>query len=399
VALAIAGRASSTPSIAAQGDFVSVVWGASDAKGATDVFAATSLDGGATFYDPVRVNEVDGEAHLNGEQPPRVVLVDRGGSVPVITVIWTAKEEDGTRLLYSRSQDGGQSFGSAFVVPGTEAAGNRGWHSVVVAGGRVGALWLDHREMAASSTTETAHHQHTANPDAKRDGAAMAQKSKLYFATTDGAVAAQAITSGVCYCCKTTVASGSDGALYAAWRHVYPGNIRDIAFTVSRDGGKTFSPPARVSEDGWVLDGCPENGPAMAVDAQQRVHVAWPTLVGGTGGQEPSLAIFYAMSQDGRRFTPRQEIPTEGVPRHVQIAVTPGGEVSLAWDEGEEGARRVASARGTPDPSGQVRFQREVVDASGTSTYPVIAATPNGLLTAWTSGAQTESVIRVRRTP
>jgi len=27
---------------------------------------------------------------------------------------------------------------------------------------------------------------------------------------------------------------------FAAWRHVYPGNIRDIAFTVSRDGGRTL---------------------------------------------------------------------------------------------------------------------------------------------------------------
>ena len=70
--------------------------------------------------------------------------------------------------------------------------------------------------------------------------------------------------------------------LYAAWRHVYPGNMRDMAFTVSRDGGATFAPPLRVSEDKWVLEGCPDDGPAIAVDGRSHVHLVWPTLVAGT---------------------------------------------------------------------------------------------------------------------
>src|ERR1700710_3157521 len=95
--------------------------------------------------------------------------------------------------------------------------------------------------------------------------------------------------AGVCYCCKTSLVTGDDGSLYAAWRHVYPGNIRDIAFTVSRDSGRTFADPVRVSDDRWVLDGCPENGPAMAIDGRNRVHIVWPTLVSGsTAGGEPT---------------------------------------------------------------------------------------------------------------
>ena len=41
--------------------------------------------------------------------------------------------------------------------------------------------------------------------------------------------------------------AGSDGAIYLAWRQVYAGNIRDITFTSSRDGGRTFAPPATFS--------------------------------------------------------------------------------------------------------------------------------------------------------
>jgi hypothetical protein len=65
-----------------------------------------------------------------------------------------------------------------------------------------------------------------------------------------------------------------------------------------------------VSADNWVLDGCPENGPSLAVDAGGRVHVVWPTLVpGGTASSEPAMSLFYATSADGIHFSRRQALP------------------------------------------------------------------------------------------
>lgn len=399
VQLGIGGRANATPSIAASGNFVSVAWGASTDEGVTDVYASVSRDGARTFSTPVRVNDVEGAARLNGEQPPRLALIDRQGQDPVVTVVWTAKGENGTRLLQSRSEDGGRSFVPASVVPGTDIAGNRGWEAIAVApGGRVGAVWLDHREMAASSDVASAPHVHGAGEEG--DGAARAQMSKLYFAPLDASSAPQIITGGVCYCCKTTVAAGPDGSFYAAWRHVYPGNIRDIAFTVSPDGGRTFATPIRVSDDGWVLNGCPENGPAMALDAQQRIHLAWPTLMGqADSAGEPTLALFYAMSRDGRTFTPRQRIPTVDVPRHVQMAIAPSGAVVVTWDEGAQGIRRVAFAHGIPDGNHRVTFERQVANGTAPATYPTLASTGAGVLAAWTRGGPTDSVISVERLP
>src|SRR4029079_2845491 len=175
-------------------------------------------------------------------------------------------------------------------------------------------VWLDHRELAQQDGAVAAsHHDHTASSGAKPDGVAMAQRSKLYFASLDGAVAPRALTGGVCYCCKTALATAADGWVFAGRRHVYPGNIRDIAFTMSRDGGNTFAVPLRVSEDKWVLEGCPDDGPAMAVDAKRRIHIVWPTLVDDAGADSPTIALFYATSGDGLRFTPRARIPSEGM--------------------------------------------------------------------------------------
>ena len=394
VTLAIQARANATPSIAAAQRFVSVVWGATSKEGATDVYAAVSRDGGRSFARAVRVNDGDGNASLGVEQPPRVSLVLRASGDPLMVVVWTAKSKDGTRLLVSRSENGGVSFSPAAPIHGSEAPGNRGWESTTVDGnGRVFALWLDHREMAAGSASEMHHegHDHAAAGAPKADGAAHAQLSKLYVARLDDAASARALTGGVCYCCKTAIASGPGGALYAAWRHVYPGNIRDIAFTMSRDGGRTFAAPVRVSEDRWVLDGCPENGPALAVGTNNAVHVLWLTLVSGkTPDAEPTLALFYAATRDGRSFSPRRRVATDGVPRHAQLIATARGLVA-AWDEETPGGgRRVVLDR---DVNGTAR---EILSNARAQT-PAIADVGDGVAIAWAEGS-VSSVIRVERT-
>ena len=50
------------------------VWTACE-HGRTDIYAATSEDGAVQFGAPVRVNDVEGEAHVYGEDPPRVAIV------------------------------------------------------------------------------------------------------------------------------------------------------------------------------------------------------------------------------------------------------------------------------------------------------------------------------------
>ena len=263
----------------------------------------------------------------------------------------------------------------------------------------------------------TSHHDHAADASTaparasadKPDGVAMAQQSKLFFASLDGTAAPHAVTGGVCYCCKTALASGAGGWIYAAWRHVYPGNLRDMAFTLSRDGGRTFAPPVRVSEDQWMLEGCPDDGPSMVVDARKRIHIVWPTLITEKTAEnaenagkrlnnsEPTIALFYAMSIDGKTFTARERIPTEGMPHHPRLAVGADGSLTVAWDEAAGGSRRIAVGRGIADDGGRPRFRREALTTSGPAVYPALAVASDGVVVAWTSGASTASVIQVAR--
>jgi hypothetical protein len=400
VDLGVAARANAYSSLAAAGSQVAVAWGAGTPDGRTDVYAAISQDAGRTFAAPVRVSDGTG-ASLSGEQPPRIALVAHAGGQASIVVVWTAKAPAGTKLLSARSDDGGRTFSVAATIAGSDGPGNRGWESIAADGaGGVVAIWLDHRDLAstgnAAPTTHAAH-QHGAEHADGADGAERAQLSKLFFGRVGSQSSAHSITGGVCYCCKTAVAVGDGGTFYAAWRHVFAGNVRDIAFSMSADGGRTFADPVRVSRDNWVLDGCPENGPSLAVDDRRRIHVVWPTFVaGGAGSDEPTLALFYAESVDGRVFSTRQQVPTEGVPRHAQVVAGSRGEILVAWDEQANGARRVVVARGTVDDGGRVRFARQFIDDG--ASYPVLARGDRGVLVASTGGPAGKTRIRVAQT-
>jgi hypothetical protein len=103
------------------------------------------------------------------------------------------------------------------------------------------------------------------------------------------------------------------------------------------------------------------------------------------------------MSRDGRRFTPRQQIPTKGVPRHPQVALGSSNELIVAWDEQASGTRRVAVARGRVDSEGIASFVRQPISDSLRAEHPVLAIVDDASVVAWTSGATGQTVLRTQR--
>ena len=396
--LAVPGRANAAPWIASQGRFVAVAWGAQLA-GKWDVFVATSDDEGATFKPPVQVNTVAGDGRISGEIPPRVALHQpAGASRPEVVVAWNAKDR-GTEIKVARSADFGVTFGAPVSLQASGAAGDRGWHSLTVdAQGAAHVVWLDHRGLAeapaAAGAKAGAMHHDAAE---EHDGVAMAMKSRLHYAvvTPQGARAEQMLAPGVCYCCKTALVPTSRGVL-AAWRHVYAGNMRDIGFAWL-GGPAAAAAPARVSQDGWSINGCPDDGPAMALGAGERVHIVWPTVI---PGDDPVGALFHATMAEGAAFGPRQRVPTLGAPKpsHPQVVVDGTGRVFVAWDEMQSGVRTAAMVTATVAANGALSFDTPAAVAPGGPTqYPVMAPLARGVVMTWVTGAPTASTISVQR--
>ncbi|HKG48173.1 MAG TPA: sialidase family protein [Pyrinomonadaceae bacterium] len=300
-----------------------VAWVNHDAKQA-DVMLNRFNQKGEGQGSPVRVNREPGVATAwRGDQPSVTVASDGA-----VYVLWTARvdagEKHGTDMYLSASTDRGQSFASEVKVNDDKAPGPHGMHSLAVAkDGRIYAGWLDERNV------------HVSKHSTKAEGHHMESNRDLYLAySTDGGrtfSANRKVASDACPCCKTALAVSADGTLYAGWRQVLPGNFRHIAVASSTDGGTKFTKPVIVSDDRWMLQGCPVSGPSLWVDtASGSLKVVW--YAAGEGG---APGVYVAESKDGgQSFSPRQLLSQETVRGTPALAVGNGNLIAL-WQSAD----------------------------------------------------------------
>ena len=117
------------------------------------------------------------------------------------------------------------------------------------------------------------------------------------------------------------------------------------------------------------------------------------TPVDGTEGSQ--LGLFYAVSRDGRTFTPRTRVPTHGPAGHAQVALAPNGSLIIAWDEVAGGMRRASLARAQVDVVGKATFTPLKAPDEGGGAHPVVATTTTGVLIAWVRRADMGNTIGV----
>ena len=368
--------------MAAFGQTVAAVWTAST-DATSDVYVSLSRDGGVTFSAPARVNDIDGDARASGEQAARVMVGYRNA----VHVVWPAKHEGQTVIRYAGSKDGGRTFSPAVTVAGASLTGARGWHAATLGhDGGVQVVWLDGRNAAPMAH---AHGKGASKPVRPAGG----PRQDIFHASWKGDArpVEHLIQANVCFCCKTAVVASGE-KVYAAWRHIYPGSLRDIAVARSTDNGATFGDPIRVSEDGWKIDACPDDGPAMAADGHDGIHIAWPTLV---AGDAPRKGIFYSTLK-GDSFAPRVRLDRgDADPAHPQIAADHHTNVAVVWDERTSERRRIVFRPVTDDAVEAPRF----FDGDGVS-YPVVAAGEGYWIVLWSAqDASGGSVIEGRRIP
>ncbi len=383
LAFAVPGRANSAPSVAAFGKRIAVVWTAT-AESTSDIYLSVSTDTGATFGAPVRVNDVEGEVRASGEQPARVVVNK------TIHVVWPARIDGRPVIRYARSDNDGRSFSKAETVAGDGRPGARGWEAITLGhDGSVQLVWLDGRNDTSKGMR---HHRGPAPAPAKTPMKAGGRgpRQDIFHASwkDDAPRAERPVAANVCFCCKPAIATAGP-QVYVAFRHLFPEGIRDIAVARSTDNGVTFGAPARLSEDNWKIDACPDDGPAMVADSHGGIHVVWPTLM---TGDTPRKGIFYASLADNGTFTPRLRLDSGDTdPAHPQIGTDDHGNTAVVWDERAAGARRVVLrhvSQGVAQPP-------EFFPGDGV-TYPVAAAAEGYWIILWSADG---AAIQGRRLP
>jgi hypothetical protein len=295
-------------------DEVYAVWVEHHEKNADVMLARMRLDGKPT-PPAVRVNPIVGEATAWRGDPPTITVASDG----TVYVGWTSRLEasesqHATTLYLSASRDGGKTFTPPVKVNDDAQPAVHGMHSLTVgANGRVYLAWLDERNIIHPQSSSTAGGHH------------MESNREVFLTFSDDGgqtfSANRLIATNACPCCKTAIATGPDNQVYLSWRQVLPGDFRHIAVASSNDRGQTFGKPVIVSDDQWMLAGCPVSGPGLSVARDGTLNVLWYS-----GGKNGQTGLYWSASNDsGSKFTPRVMVAsgnTNGTPVLVANATS-----------------------------------------------------------------------------
>ncbi|HEV2761640.1 MAG TPA: sialidase family protein [Pyrinomonadaceae bacterium] len=313
---------------------------------------------------PLSVAEGD-DWFVNWADFPSVVKLADGS----LAAHWLVKSGTGTYsydVHVARSNDGGKTWGRS-VVPHTD--GTQTEHGFVsllpLEGGRLGAFWLDGRNLKDLKSHEEEH-------------GPLSASMTLRFAALDaeGRLSDEAeLDARVCECCQTSAALTSEGPL-VVYRDRSGEEVRDIFYV--RRQGSTWSEPKPVHADGWRVEGCPVNGPSVAAEGR-RVAVAWYTEA------PDGPRVQAAFSDDaGATFGPPVRVDDGDAQGRVDVLLLPDGSALVCWLAGtpEKGAvkvRRVARD-GTLDPASVVA-ESDIARSSG---FPRMARHGSEVHFAWT---------------
>jgi hypothetical protein len=356
------------PTIAGSGqpDFASVPDGAvtlSWLEPGTDdqVLLRVSTFEAGTWSDPKTVTQ-GGDVFVNWADVPSVV--------PITSKAWAAHwpklqpESFGAYdVAFATSADAGATWTAPILLNDDGTETEHGFATLFGWGEDVGIVWLDGRQLAAWSFD---------NPDALLGTELRFAKLALGGAVLETGV----IDALVCDCCQTDVAISSVGPL-VIYRDRTEQEIRDVV--VRAHDGEAWQEPIALGQEGWHIEGCPVNGPAIAAD-EDEVAAAWFTAA----AEMPRVR--FARSHDGgRSFDPALDIDTVGVYGQVDVALLEDAAAVVTWWRRAEGNRTALVFR-TVSREGSLGAITTIVENSVSQPVdvPETLMTGDGLLVTWT---------------
>jgi hypothetical protein len=356
-----------------------VAW-VSAPNGGTDGRLYVSV-AGAT---PSEIRDTLGPVEAHGEAPPKLAYAPDGRLFAIYTVgKIVAGERFPRSALRVVSSSDGKTWSAPVTVTDGAVFGSHSFHALHVAGdGTVYVSWLGKSDADTSAESMATMGEMSGMSHNMHAGGHEASAAWITRSTDGGQTWTKRVRVDMgeaCPCCRTALATSNDGTLFMAWRHVFPGSIRDIVVARSADHGVTWTEPVRVHADDWNFDACPHAGPAIAVDASNTLHVTWWT------GKEGAAGVFYARSTDGgKTFTEATAMRSAKFsrPAHVQMALAPNHRVIVAWDDGTQQVPQVM-VRVSYDDGAHFADAMPVSDAGKAASFPVLAVRNDSVAIAW----------------
>ncbi|WP_445367325.1 sialidase family protein [Methylomonas sp. BW4-1] len=337
-----------------------VSWVETDAETSTAKFAILE-DGGWSI--PLAVVQVKGKL----ADPPVVIGLSDGS----LAAAWMPYRQGATDryaadILLARSIDGGLSWSPALKPYGDAARIYDAQMSLAaLPDARLALVWTDMRH---------ASHDPAADKKTNRYQLMASVIDKNWQASPE-----IVLDDDVCSCCRSyTDAQGEQ--LVTVYRDHAAGEIRDISAVRWQAGGHPQI--ANVHADGWVIGGCPSNGPSIDLTPSTSV-AAWFTAADGKG------RVKLAFSTDqGAHFNSPIELDADAS-GYTNALLLDDGSALVSWRgrNGPDDELRVAKVTS----SGKVSRQTTVYRGSfpkWPSKYLALARVGKQAFVAWTDPLQ-----------
>ena len=291
------------------------------------------------------------------EAMPKVAVKSDGTIIAVYETNAPTKQNGWAGFVhYIQSFDKGKTWTQPLCVHQDTASGKTHSYAAIarLSDGEIGACWLD---------------ESLGNKD---------QGRAIKFAKTNGRNGFQneiLIDSFACQCCRTALSSDNKGNVSILFRDILPGSVRDIAISTSSDDGKTFSHAVSFSNDDWVINGCPEDGPSV-INKNDTTHATW-----FTGGKNKGM--YYAELNNKNDVVFKKQISSNG--RFIQTCLLPGGESVIAYNEDIHGTDSIYSKIVVNKIDNNNFFKADVTGDKPHANYPVVCSLDtNHIIVAWT---------------
>ena len=135
------------------------------------------------------------------------------------------------------------------------------------------------------------------------------------------------LDSSVCDCCQTSITYSDKGPI-VVYRDRSEDEVRDIY--VTRNINDEWENPIPVHNDGWVIYGCPVNGPKV-VSSSNNIAVSWFTVLDG----KPTVNLSFSESYGSSFGSPIKLNDINAIGR-VDTAFLNEKEVIVSYMEGDD---------------------------------------------------------------
>ena len=259
------------------------------------------------------------------------------------------------------SKDGGTTWSKPLMPHRDGKKRQHGFVSMVpTPDAKLAAIWLDGRNMPSEEEGDMA----------------------LMYTTiaANGTLGPETqIDNRACECCKTSMTATAD-SLVAVYRDRSDKEIRDISIVRYANG--RWSQPQALTNDGWEIDGCPINGPAVSANGRN-VAVAWFTA------PDDKSQVYVLMSADsGKTFGKKIRIDDGNPIGRVDVVSRSSGAAVVSWVERTSQGAQVRVREVAANGTAAAPLNVSGTAGLGSGVFPRMVRSGDDIVVAWTDASK-----------